>query len=327
MSARIQVLILLVLSGCWRTTGMCGEAAPCSGEQRCGSDGRCRLCGVADQARPGEVLVPCGSFLMGSSPGQGASCVEMPAQQVPVKAFFLDQTEVTVEAYTRCVNSKDPNKCSPPVAHDDSSAARFCNWGKPGQEQHPVNCVSWCQAMAYCAWNHQRLPTEIEWEYAARGPAHSEFPWGEGLDGSQACWNQPDAGTCPVASAHPKTLLGAPNDNGLSDLAGNTWEWVATSFCPYPLSDPTPPAGQPGMPDAACAAATACDWDMACFNKNVAKPYHSLRGGSWRNPASLPPRAAARFSSPIKDSDTDGSQDNNNGFRCARTPRYDPDPP
>jgi formylglycine-generating enzyme required for sulfatase activity len=106
------------------------------------------------------------------------------------------------------------------------------NWGNPQRANHPVNCVQWAQANTFCTWASKRLPTEAEWEYAARGPEGSDSPWGATAAGSQSCWNgeNNDHGlnmrrsTCPVAS-YP--LEG----QGLFDMSGNVIEWTHGKYC------------------------------------------------------------------------------------------------
>jgi formylglycine-generating enzyme required for sulfatase activity len=100
--------------------------------------------------------------------------------------------------------------------------------------------VDFTQASTYCAWANKRLPTEEEWEYAARGAPDSMFPWGSNWPGTTVCWSGAGVaqdGTCPVGTSE-KTLLGAPAASGLSDLAGNVYEWTASEYQPYPQTAP-----------------------------------------------------------------------------------------
>jgi len=124
-----------------------------------------------------------GTFWMGSPAGEG-DMREQPAHQVTVSGFCIDQTEVTVEAYGRCVRG---GPCRPaPTPYEYSNLAmfvEFCNAGRSGRDSHPVNCVDWNQANTYCKWSGGRLPTEAEWEYAARGTDGRRYPWGSEAPG------------------------------------------------------------------------------------------------------------------------------------------------
>ncbi|HOU92220.1 MAG TPA: SUMF1/EgtB/PvdO family nonheme iron enzyme, partial [Polyangiaceae bacterium] len=143
-----------------------------------------------------------------------------------VAPFCLDRTEVTVGAYTECVRA---GACTP--AHD---GRRFCNAGRPEREDHPINCVDWHQAAAYCRHRQARLPTEVEWEYAARGGARDlPYPWGDGALDAHTCWKHP-GGSCRVGQ-FPEDVF------GLVDVIGNVWEWTDTWFGEYPFS---PAAGR-----------------------------------------------------------------------------------
>jgi len=144
-----------------------------------------------------------------------------------VGAFCLDQTEVTVAAYAACVSS---GGCSDAglACHDT-----YANWRKAGREQHPINCVDWTQADAYCKALGKRLPTEEEWEWAARGgDKGTVYPWGDAAPSNQVCWNGEgnDLGkgnrqsTCKVGS-YPS----GDGPGGLHDLSGNVWEWTSTA--------------------------------------------------------------------------------------------------
>ena len=101
----------------------------------------------------------------------------------------------------------------------------FCNFGKPGRGNHPMNCVDWKEAETYCGAQDKRLPTEEEWEWAARGEAQGRtHPWGSEAPPGRSCSSRPNSGTCPVG-AFP--LGDAPF--GIHDMAGDVWEWTAST--------------------------------------------------------------------------------------------------
>jgi formylglycine-generating enzyme required for sulfatase activity len=159
-----------------------------------------------------------GKFWVGSEPGRYSED-ESPRYRTELADFCLDATEVTVRAYTACAEA---GTCTAA-----RSGRRYCNYGKSSRADHPVNCVDWHQASTYCGARDARLPTEAEWEYAARGGArHLKYPWGEEPPDGRVCWKNPD-GTCPVKAF-------APDAFGLYDLSGNVWEWTDTGYGPYP---------------------------------------------------------------------------------------------
>ena len=170
---------------------------------------------------PDRVRVPAGPFRMGSD-GVGEPD-EHPQHTRTLAAFDIDRTEVTRGNYERCIRA---GRCSNPRPLDD----RFRD---PTQ---PIVGVSWFQATAYCAWAGGRLPTEAEWEKAARGTDGRTFPWGETYPtlrmatfGHEERTGHPD----PVGS-HP----GFPSPYGALDMAGNVWEWVADPYDPYAYREP-----------------------------------------------------------------------------------------
>ena len=166
----------------------------------------------------GMVLVPAGIFLMGANYAVG-NPEEKPAHEAIVASFYMDQTEVTMTAYGKCVAA---GGCKP--THIDH---RFCNGKEKDRDDHPVNCVDLPMATAYCAWAGKRLPTEREWEYAATGGERRRFSWGnEDPTQENSCYEHP-FGTCPVKSF-------APGAFGLYDITGNVWEWTGSVFDPYP---------------------------------------------------------------------------------------------
>jgi formylglycine-generating enzyme required for sulfatase activity len=151
--------------------------------------------------------------------------------------FLMDATEVTVAAYRECVRA---GKCKPApttvkwdgiAAKERETWAPYCNGDRADRSDHPVNCVDWKQAAAYCAWAGKRLPSEEEWEWAARNAkAGTPYPWGDAPPGDRACWSGEgnDAGpgrrpgTCAVGS-HPQD-----DASGVKDLGGNVAEWTST---------------------------------------------------------------------------------------------------
>jgi len=144
---------------------------------------------------------------------------------VEVAGFCLDAIEVTAAGYAACVRA---NACSA----DDLVCGKAATYGASGKASHPINCVSWIDADAFCQWQGKRLPTEAEWEWAARGQARgSRYPWGEVSPGRRACWDGKGnswgaggrGGSCPVAS-HPA----GDSPDGLHDLAGNVREWTGS---------------------------------------------------------------------------------------------------
>lgn len=172
----------------------------------------------------GMSKLPLGYYDFGNTKEKGY----MP-NQVSVKAFYLDQTEVTLGDYNKCIES---GKCSKPVSAYDQSGCVY----EAGDPRHPVNCVTPVQAKEYCASVGKRLPTEIEWEYAAKGIVYSEYPWGNKFDDTFACFNKDK--TCMVGS-HVETILGMkyseskkeyPSISPLLDLAGNVAEILDSEY-------------------------------------------------------------------------------------------------
>jgi formylglycine-generating enzyme required for sulfatase activity len=169
----------------------------------------------APQCPAGSVLVTGATFSMGSS---APADDEKPVHAVTVGAFCMDRTEVTVDAYAKCVAS---GKCVEPGADPACNGASRPN--------HPVNCVSAKQALEYCASVGKRLPSEEEWELAARGASGRKYPWGDAIPSAQVCWQREKSeGTCEVGSAQ-----GGATPEGIVDLTGNVLEWTSSKPCSY----------------------------------------------------------------------------------------------
>lgn len=223
----------------------------------------------------GMALIPGGTFTMGDSGGLSSGA--QPTHVVTLSTYCMDLTEVTVAAYTACTATG----CTAP------NTGTSCNWGVAGRGNHPINCVDWFQERAYCQSRGGDLPTEAQWEYAARGSDGRAYAWGNDAPVSQLCWSGSGArlGTCPVQSF--------PSGNspfGLFDMGGNVWEMTLDWYGVYsssPSSNPTGPTM--GM-------------------------YRSGRGGSWQDTLANNVHAAYRGSSGTS------YRVDIVGFRCARAP-------
>ncbi len=185
------------------------------------------------------TLVPAGTFVMGAD--DEGEMDERPAHQVTVKAFLLDVTEVTNEAYQECVDAK---VCRPASSLQGSALTN----GMPQvfhRPQHPVVGVSWDDANRYCEWKGRRLPREAEWERAARGDDNRRYAWGneEPDPKRHGCFGG-KATTEPVGS-YPE----GKSAYGQLDLTGNVWEWVADDYDPFAYTRSTAGQGVPGSCD------------------------------------------------------------------------------
>lgn len=163
---------------------------------------------------PADTLrIPGGSFHMGSD-SLASAPEEMPRFETEVADFCLDATEVTVDAYLGCVKS---GSCTP-----SKDQGRFCNTHFPDRGNHPMNCVDWKQSRSYCEARGARLPSELEWEYAARGGSeYRAYSWGPEPPDGRTCWKHV-GGTCRVKE-YPAGAF------GLFDMIGNVWEWTGDS--------------------------------------------------------------------------------------------------
>lgn len=161
-----------------------------------------------------QVFVPAGSFIMGSEDGGEA---ERPVHEVTLDAFWLDRTEVTNVQYAACVAG---GACRPPG--QISSFTRDSYYGNPTYADYPVIYVSWDDAAAFAAWAGGRLPTEAEWEYAARGPEGPMWPWGNNGSTCELMNYDYCVGDTSKAGSYPD---GASWVAAL-DMVGNVWEWV-----------------------------------------------------------------------------------------------------
>jgi formylglycine-generating enzyme required for sulfatase activity len=185
------------------------------------------------------IEIPAGCFDMGDALGEGMPN-ELPVHNVCISAFEMDVHEVTNAEYAECVGA---GGCTAPYLTD--SLHRETYYGDPTWDDFPVITVDWFQAYNYCAWAGKRLPTEAEWEYAARGGlAGKRYPWGDTVSGTDA--NYGDSGD-PWDNDTSQVTYHAPNGYGLYDMAGNVTEWVNDWFqsgyySVSPENDPPGPA-------------------------------------------------------------------------------------
>jgi len=211
------------------------------------------LCDGIDNQCPGDLgygeidegcmaLIPAGCFNMGDAFAEG-SPDELPVHNVCITApFYLDYHQVTNEQYAACVSA---SACTPPSHTDSSTRASY--YGNPTYSDFPVIHVDWNQATAYCAWAGKHLPTEAQWEYAARGGLSGKrYPWGDSISGTNA--NYFDSGD-PWDNDTSRVKYYAVNGFGLYDMVGNTYEWVNDWYSftyystrPNPDNNPTGPA-------------------------------------------------------------------------------------
>jgi formylglycine-generating enzyme required for sulfatase activity len=161
------------------------------------------------------VGVPAGGFIMGSADdAPDAWDWEKPQHTVYLDAFYMDKYEVTNAQYRKCVEA---GACAWPF---DTTYYENADYN-----QHPVVYVGWHWAKDYCEWAGKRLPTEAEWEKAARGTDGRTYPWGEGIDCDHAQYKECGGQTVPVGS---KSKGASPY--GALDMAGNVWEWVSDRY-------------------------------------------------------------------------------------------------
>jgi formylglycine-generating enzyme required for sulfatase activity len=211
------------------------------------------------------VRVSAGTFQMGSPDGVGGTD-EHPQHKVTLSAYCMDRTEVTVKAYAACVAARGCSAALRTVqwsgysAEDAKRYSQFCN--REDRPDHPINCVDWNQAAAYCAWAGKRLPTEAEWEYAARGTDGRAYPWGNELPSAtrlNACgrecvamarrelhldWAKMyDASDGWETTAPVGGFADGASPFGVLHMAGNVWEWTADWYGDYTVVAATNPRG------------------------------------------------------------------------------------
>lgn len=227
------------------------------------------------------VCIPAGDFMMGSDESLEN---ERPAHTVYVDAFYIDRYPVTNEEYKRFI---DVTGYPIPCYDVEWVKTKGYNWDPKdrtppeGKEKHPVVLVSWEDALAYAAWAGKRLPTEAEWERAARGTDGRRWPWGSEFVAGRCNTKESEAaGTIPVGQYSPQ----GDSPEGVGDMVGNVWEYTSSLFRPYPYD------ANDGR------------------ESQEADGWRVLRGGSWMNNLDRA-RCTARL-------DGDFLFYSNLGFRC-----------
>lgn len=249
------------------------------------------VCGLHGATAGGQdsVRVPGGPFVMGSDDGPAD---ERPAHPVHLPAFEIDRVPVTNADFARFLQRFGARAADGARYFDaDDRDARLHRVGETwhpdaGYENHPVVEITWLGAREYCRWRHKRLPTEAEWEKAARGDDKRRYPWGDAVPTRRHArfasgWNE----TAPVGAHVP-----GASPHGALDMAGNVWEWTASRYRLYPYR------ADDGREDPAPG------------------PVRSTRGGGHDSPA-FELRATERGRNLSRNP---ASGHHNIGFRCAR---------
>jgi formylglycine-generating enzyme required for sulfatase activity len=229
---------------------------------------------VAVVQPPDMVYVPGGTYQMGRDDGDE---YERPAHEVTVKPFYIDKYEVTCEQYAKFV---DATGQPPPATWSGGRHA-------PELARKPVTGVNWVEANAYALWAGKRLPTEEEWEFAARGADGRRYPWGNEWRPDEV-----NAGSASRRFVEVGSYQGNASPFGAYDMVGNAWEWTASTMAAYPGGQlPSQPTG-------------------------IRKV---LRGGSWQSNQTQA-TTTYRFGWPAQG----GDDYSNTGFRCVSSVEHQP---
>ena len=248
---------------------------------------------------PGSAAIPAGTFRMGCDKDAEKSCPEdaVPAHDVELSAYSMDKFEVPVELFEKCMAENACSNDDQERPHYRTSADSYqCNIGNPDRKNHPANCVTWYGAKAYCEWLGKRLPTEAEWENAARSGKAQIYPWGDAPEAS--CDNTVMKSSANGCGSNTTSPVGSKpqgvSEHGIYDLSGNVAEYTADWYEKNFYS--TAEAGQK---------------DTQGPSEPEKDKYRSVRGGSYIYGESHT-RASFRSSAKLDDPAIDF------GFRCVK---------
>jgi len=250
------------------------------------------------------IYAPAGSFLMGSAAGDPeADDDEVPEHEVTLDGFWIDRTEVTNAQFALFVDATGHETTAEVEGWswvydgDTWAATNGADWRHSagpnsdlaGLEQHPVLHVSWYDSEFYCEWAGGRLPTEAEWEYAARGSDGNDYPWGDDFDGELT--NFCDA-NCPfdhaddayddgyAQTAPAGSYSGGASWIGALDMAGNAWEWVHDWY-DGEYYDSSPSINPTGPADGSFKVLRGGGWYYTSVDLRSADRYQTQPGGRY----------------------------------------------
>lgn len=238
------------------------------------------------------ISIPAGEFIMGTDSVQSNE-QNHPQRKVSLPAYKIDKYPVTNAQYARFIAA---------TGHRPPSA--WANGKIPsGRELHPVTLVSWHDANRYAQWVGKRLPSEAEWEKAARGTDGRRWPWGNVMDPSRLNTYY-NVGSTTLVTAYPQ----GASPYGVMDMAGNVSQWTADDFLPYPGTD----APQDLFKAKAGVVSSAADRSLRVLDLITTDArYKSMRGGSWKSDPFSTASYHRNYSLPNYASDF-------YGFRCAQ---------
>jgi formylglycine-generating enzyme required for sulfatase activity len=218
------LLLLLALGACSSKDGQNEDSGPSDSNasvNECAPEGQPSglAVGVVD-CEAGRCVIPSGSFWRGQARGDADAC---PLHQVELNRFEIDQKETTRDDYLRCVQEGECTQSAP------ECESIYSSWAG-NADALPIVCVTYAQAENYCEWAGGRLPTEAEWEKAARGSQGAVFPWGERAPLCEDANFRFVSWYCNPAIVEVGDFPESPSAFGLLDTLGNVWEWTADYY-------------------------------------------------------------------------------------------------